>query len=64
MMARNCTIYPLDEAVLDLFPSGLEIHDAIVVATTLLYRDLLMQPVQLLTADRDISASKLVPTLW
>jgi PIN domain nuclease of toxin-antitoxin system len=37
--ASNCVLYPLDEQVAMLIPTELNIHDAIIVATALVYRD-------------------------
>jgi hypothetical protein len=39
--ASNCTVYPIDEQVVSLTPTSLNIHDAIMVATALVYRDIL-----------------------
>jgi len=64
LSASNCLIYPLDEAVLELFPPNLDIHDAIIVATARVYRELLKQPVRLITCDRMITESRLVETVW
>jgi len=38
--ASNCVLYPLDEQVVMQIPTGLNIHDAIIVATALVYRDI------------------------
>lgn len=64
LRARNCSIYPLDEAVLELLPAGLDIHDAVIVSAAKLYRDVLGQPVRLVTCDEAISRSGIVETLW
>jgi len=64
LSASNCLVYPLDEAVLELFPPDLDIHDAIIVATTRVYWEVLKQPVRLITCDRMITESKLVQTVW
>ncbi len=55
---------PFDEAVLDLLPSGLEIHDGIIVATALLFGGGGSDPVRVITRDRQIAASGLVDVLW
>jgi len=60
----NCRIYPLDDAVVELLPEGLDIHDAIVVATAILCGRMMGQPVRLLTCDKVIAESGLVQTLW
>ena len=62
--ATNCVVYPLDERVVSLAPTSLNIHDAIIVATALVYRDILKQPVALITKDADIARSGLVQTVW
>jgi PIN domain nuclease of toxin-antitoxin system len=36
----NCIVYPVDEAVIDNMPAGLDIHDALIVATGLIYKKL------------------------
>ncbi len=64
LSAANCSLYPLDEAVLDLLPTGLEIHDAIVVGTSLVYRDVIQRPTQLITRDQAITDSRLIDILW
>ncbi len=64
LSSRNCSIYPLDEAVLELLPAGLDIHDAVIVATAKLYRDVLGQPVRLVTCDDAIRQSGTIETLW
>jgi len=60
----NCLIYPLDEMVVDKLPTTLNIHDAIIVATALIYRDVLGESVALITRDAEITASGLVPVHW
>ena len=64
LSAANCSVHPLDETVIDLLPAGLEIHDAIIVATALVSRDVLGQPTQLITGDKKITESKLIEVLW
>jgi PIN domain nuclease of toxin-antitoxin system len=60
----NCVTHPLDEAVVDRLPTSLDIHDAILVATALVYQDSLREPVALITRDAAITASGLVAVLW
>ncbi len=45
-------------------PAGLDIHDGIIVATALLFRDVLQQPTSLITRDRPITESGLVEVVW
>jgi PIN domain nuclease of toxin-antitoxin system len=62
--ARNCVIYPLDEQVASLAPATLNIHDAVIVATALVYRDVLNTPSALITKDSAIQLSGLVDCIW
>jgi PIN domain nuclease of toxin-antitoxin system len=62
--AGNCRIHPLDERVVNRFPTTLNIHDAIIVATALMYRDDLGEDVAIITRDFQITASGLVPIVW
>ena len=62
--ANNCTVYPLDEKVVSKIPTGLDIHDAIITATALVYRDLFQQQAVLITKDGKITQSGLIQTLW
>lgn len=60
----NAVIRPFDVAVLDRLPSGLEIHDGIIVATARVYRDGGPERVRLITRDKQIAASGLIDVLW
>ena len=62
--ATNCVVYPLDEQVVSLLPTSLNIHDAIIVATALVYRDILRRPVALVTKDSEITRLGSVQTIW
>ncbi len=62
--ASNCVLYPLDEQVAALIPTGLNIHDAIIVSTALVYRDILQEPVAVITKDGEIAQSGLIDTVW
>jgi PIN domain nuclease of toxin-antitoxin system len=64
LSAANCFVYPLDEAVIEMLPAGLDIHDAVIVGTGLVYRDVVRRPVQLITRGRMITESKLIDVLW
>ncbi len=60
----NCTIYPLDETVVERLPIELDIHDAVIVATALVFRDVLGKDVALITKDTRIRQSNVVKTVW
>lgn len=62
--AANCVAYPLDEQVVSMIPTSLNIHDAIIVATALVYKNILKLPVEIVTKDTEIKTSGLVPTCW
>ena len=59
----NCIIYPVDEAVIDNMPGGLNIHDALIVATGLIYKNSASEAVTvtILTEDQDIRKSGILP---
>src|SRR5260370_39258193 len=56
----NCQTYPLDEKIVQLLLKVLKIHDAIIVATAILFRDLLGKPATLVTKDAAITTSGLI----
>jgi PIN domain nuclease of toxin-antitoxin system len=60
----NCKIHPLDETVAQHIPTSLNIHDAIIVATALVYRDLLGENTSVITKDAQIIASGLIQVIW
>jgi hypothetical protein len=62
--ANNVVVYPLDEQVVDKLPTALDIHDGIIVATALLYRDVLRQEVSVVTKDEMIAGSGLINVIW
>jgi predicted nucleic acid-binding protein len=62
--AVNCVLYPLDEQVAMRIPTGLNIHDAIIVATALVYRDILHEPVAVITKNGEITRAGLINTIW
>lgn len=44
-------------------PEGLNIHDALIVATGLVYKNILQKEVKILTEDEKIIKSKLLPVI-
>jgi PIN domain nuclease of toxin-antitoxin system len=62
--ASNCILYPLDEVVVTHLPTALEIHDAVITATAIVFRDVLGENVTLITKDAEITASGLISVLW
>jgi predicted nucleic acid-binding protein len=64
MADPRCQIYPLDIFTVVHLPANLDIHDAIIVATGLFYREVFAEEVSILTADNRIRASGLLPVVW
>ena|SRR5438552_2248465 len=60
----NCVLHTLNELVVERFPAALNIHDAIIVGTAIVYRDVLGEQVALITKDAEITASGLVDVVW
>ena len=58
------TIHPLDLSVVEAAPEKLDIHDALICGTAIIYRDLLNEDVRLITADKEIIKSKVIETIW
>jgi PIN domain nuclease of toxin-antitoxin system len=54
---ENCIVYPVDETVIDNMPKGLNIHDALIVATGLICKNSLGKEVIILTEDTNIKTS-------
>jgi len=64
MSDPRCLIYPLDIAVVRAMPHRLDIHDAIICATALVYHKTVHEEATLITRDEAIIKSKLVQTVW
>ncbi len=62
--SENCIVYPLDEEIVSRIPTTLDIHDAIVVATGLLYRDLMGHNATVITKDEAIKNANVISTIW
>ena len=62
--AANVTVHQLDKQAVSMIPTGLNIHDAIITATALVYRDIVKMPTTLITKDSEITQSGLIQTLW
>jgi PIN domain nuclease of toxin-antitoxin system len=64
MADARCHIYPLDIFAVLHLPTGLDIHDTLIVATGLFYRTAFNEDVSIITADNAIRASGLLPVIW
>jgi PIN domain nuclease of toxin-antitoxin system len=60
----NILVYPLDIAVASLAPTALDIHDAIIVGAALHAAEEYGLPSFLITLDKAITQSRLVPIIW
>jgi len=60
----SCVVAPVDTLTVSYMPKGLDIHDGLIVATALLYRDLLGEDVYILTRDERIRESHFAPIAW
>ena len=61
---KNVILHPLDISVVTVSPTSLDIHDAIIVGTAIKASEEFGQPVALVTLDKAISSSNLVPVIW
>ena len=61
--ASNCVLSPLDEPVAMLLPSARNIHDAMLVATTRVHRNMLTEPVAVITQHGDMTRSERIDTV-
>jgi len=57
-------IAPLDEEIIEAMPTMLEIHDAIICATALVYSRRLRDSAVVITRDEAITRSGLVQVVW
>lgn len=61
---QRLMVYPLDLNVLQIMPTSLEIHDAIICGTAMMYEEVFKEPVAVLTKDEEIRKSGFVKTVW
>jgi len=59
--SENSVVYPVDEDVVEEMPEGLNIHDALIIATGLVYKNILGEEVRILTEDEKIMKSNILP---
>ena len=62
--SENILLHPLDISVVTKAPISLDIHDAIIVGTTIQAAVEFGQTVSLVTIDKAIADSKLAPIIW
>ncbi|MBI5199396.1 MAG: PIN domain-containing protein [Nitrospirae bacterium] len=61
--SQNCIIYPVDEDVVENMPEGLNIHDSLIVATGLVYKNILGEEVKIITEDEGVKKSGILPDI-
>ena len=61
--AKNCIIYPVDEDIVENMPERLNIHDALIVATGIVYKNILRENVKILTEDEEIIKTAILPVV-
>jgi len=61
--SENCVVYPVDENVVEKMPDSLNIHDALIVGTGLVYKNILKEEVGILTEDEEIATSGILPVI-
>lgn len=62
--SENILLHPLDISIVTIAPISLDIHDAIIVGTAIQTAGEFAQTVSLVTIDKAITDSKLVPVVW
>jgi hypothetical protein len=62
--SENILLHPLDISVVTKAPINLDIHDAIIVGTTIQAAEKFGHPASLVTIDKAVTDSKLVPVIW
>ena len=62
--SRRFSVHPVTEEIVDLLPDGFTLHDGIILATALFFRNALGEDVELITSDRELRESGLVKTVW
>ncbi|MBI5327841.1 MAG: hypothetical protein HZB80_06060 [Deltaproteobacteria bacterium] len=53
----------MDEDIVEKMPDSLNIHDALIVGTGLVYKNILREEVSILTEDEEIATSGILPVI-
>jgi PIN domain nuclease of toxin-antitoxin system len=64
LVSPRLTVFPMDLYTVQHLSSQLDIHDSIIVATALYCREFYSDEAVVVTNDRAITESGLVPTVW
>ncbi|MFQ6071680.1 MAG: type II toxin-antitoxin system VapC family toxin [Methanosarcinales archaeon] len=60
----RCIVYPMTMDVVEILPISLNIHDAIIVGTALIFRNIYHEEIKVITKDKEIKSSGLIGTVW
>ena len=60
----RCVVYPFDFACVEALDERLDLHDAIITATALVFRDSIDPSTALVTRDQRVRAAGIVETIW
>ena len=60
----RCIIYPFDLPCVEKLDERLNLHDGVIVATALIYRDSIDSSTKLITKDKSIIGSHAIDTVW
>ncbi|MFW6162170.1 MAG: type II toxin-antitoxin system VapC family toxin [Planctomycetota bacterium] len=60
----RCVVYPFDFACVQALDERLDLHDGIIVATAVVFRNSVDPATSLVTRDRTIQAAGIVKTVW
>jgi PIN domain nuclease of toxin-antitoxin system len=61
---QRCQIYPFDLASIEKLDESLNLHDAMIVAAGLVFKESVDPSTAILTKDRDIREAGLIETIW
>ncbi|MDI6794368.1 MAG: PIN domain-containing protein [bacterium] len=60
----RCIVYPFDFACVEALDDRLNLHDGVIVATGVVYRDLVDSSTKIITRDKAIKESDIIETIW
>lgn len=60
----RCVIYPFDLACVENLDERLNLHDGVIAATGVLFRDSLDTSTKLITRDKAIKELGIIDTIW
>lgn len=61
---QRCIIYPFDLSCVEYLDERLDLHDGVIVATGVIFRDSVDQSTKIIARDASIKQSAIIYTLW